>query len=231
MGGPFAAGKHAFGFCDRCGFRYPLGDLRAEVVNLEQTGIKACPECWNPDQPQNQLGRKPMVDAQALRNPRPTGATAGRGTAISYEFTDSIDGWAARDGSFTHDPANGWGTLVSTGSNPYIAHDAVLSTAVSIDPTIYTLVIMRAKTRDTSSDWDGLFRWYRTGDLIYGSRELSTPNPFSQPVMGGQWRILQWDMVGVTDWDSTVVGIRFDLFAASGVTVDIDYIRFVKPNL
>ena len=71
MGGPFAAGKRAFGFCDRCGFRYPLGDLRAEVVNLEQTGIKACPECWNPDQPQNRLGEFLVSDPQAIRNPRP----------------------------------------------------------------------------------------------------------------------------------------------------------------
>jgi len=35
------------------------------------THIKACPECWNPDQPQNRLGEFPVSDPQAIRNPRP----------------------------------------------------------------------------------------------------------------------------------------------------------------
>jgi hypothetical protein len=29
-----------------------------------------CPECWEPDQPQLQLGMFPVDDPQALRNPR-----------------------------------------------------------------------------------------------------------------------------------------------------------------
>ena len=29
-----------------------------------------CPSCWEPDQPQNQLGMYPVDDPQALRNPR-----------------------------------------------------------------------------------------------------------------------------------------------------------------
>ena len=71
MGSPFEVGKKAFGFCDRCGFRYLLVDLRVEVVDLQNTSIRVCPECFDPDQPQLQLGRYVFNDPQALRNPRP----------------------------------------------------------------------------------------------------------------------------------------------------------------
>ena len=43
MGQPFAAGKRAIGYCDRCGFQYLLSELRSEVKNLEETDVKACP--------------------------------------------------------------------------------------------------------------------------------------------------------------------------------------------
>jgi hypothetical protein len=33
--------------------------------------ILVCPTCWEPDQPQLQLGMYPVNDPQALRNPRP----------------------------------------------------------------------------------------------------------------------------------------------------------------
>ncbi|MAH49748.1 hypothetical protein CMI37_28245 [Candidatus Pacearchaeota archaeon] len=71
MGKNYAAGKKAIGFCDRCGFQYLLNTLKAEVVNLELTGFLVCYECWDPDQPQYQVGRWPFSDPQALRNPRP----------------------------------------------------------------------------------------------------------------------------------------------------------------
>ena len=67
----YAQGKKAFGFCDRCGFRYPLHILKQEVINLNRTNLLVCPECWDPDNPQNQLGRYHFSDPQALRNPRP----------------------------------------------------------------------------------------------------------------------------------------------------------------
>lgn len=67
----YAAGNKAFGFCDRCSFRYPLHELKQEVVNLNITNLLVCPECWDPEQPQNLLGRFPVNDPQALRNPRP----------------------------------------------------------------------------------------------------------------------------------------------------------------
>jgi len=57
-------------FCDRCSFRYPLGDLKYEVVKLKKTGLKVCPSCHDPDHPQLQLGLYPIQDPQALREPR-----------------------------------------------------------------------------------------------------------------------------------------------------------------
>ena len=78
----YAAGNKALGICDRCGFEYLLHELRKEVIDLFDTNIKVCPVCWDPDQPQNLLGRFPVSSPQALRNPRPdTGAAASRSLA------------------------------------------------------------------------------------------------------------------------------------------------------
>ena len=40
-------------------------------MDMEKTGLLVCEECLDPDQPQNHLGRNPVNDPQALRNPRP----------------------------------------------------------------------------------------------------------------------------------------------------------------
>ena len=66
----FAAGKHAFGFCDRCAFRYPLHELKWEFEDKRQNGLRVCSECLDPDHPQLQLGRFRVYDPQALRDPR-----------------------------------------------------------------------------------------------------------------------------------------------------------------
>lgn len=67
----FASGKHAIAECDVCGFRYKLRQLKPLVIKTKNVNILACPECWNPDQPQLSLGLYPVDDPQALRNPRP----------------------------------------------------------------------------------------------------------------------------------------------------------------
>ena len=48
----FASGRNALAECDVCGFRYRLRELKPLVVKNAVTAILACPECWNPDQPQ-----------------------------------------------------------------------------------------------------------------------------------------------------------------------------------
>ncbi len=67
----FAKGKLAFGFCDTCGQRYDLYELKIQVVAGRNTNIKNCPYCLDRDQPQYFLGRIPINDPQALRSPRP----------------------------------------------------------------------------------------------------------------------------------------------------------------
>lgn len=66
----FASGKKAIAECDRCGFRYKLKELRQLVIKTKNVNILVCPTCWEPDQPQLQLGMYPVDDPQALRNPR-----------------------------------------------------------------------------------------------------------------------------------------------------------------
>lgn len=67
----FAKGKYAFGFCDRCDFRYPLKDLKMEYVNGAPQHNRVCPSCWDSDHPQNFLWKVKTDDDQALKDPRP----------------------------------------------------------------------------------------------------------------------------------------------------------------
>jgi len=71
MGNRFASSQRALGICDVCGFQYKLRELRNVFVKRRDTNIKACPECWDPDQPQLLLGEYPVAAPQAIRNPRP----------------------------------------------------------------------------------------------------------------------------------------------------------------
>jgi hypothetical protein len=70
MGNKFASGKNAIAMCDRCGFQFKLKQLKGLVIKTKNVNILVCPSCWEPDQPQLQLGMYPVDDPQALRNPR-----------------------------------------------------------------------------------------------------------------------------------------------------------------
>jgi hypothetical protein len=48
-----------------------LKDLRTQTLKTKPWKIKVCPTCWDPDQPQLQLGMYPVNDPQAVREPRP----------------------------------------------------------------------------------------------------------------------------------------------------------------
>ena len=86
MSSKYAQGKHTIAECDRCGFRYKRKTLRELVVNEAPTNLQVCNDCWEADHPQYKVGKYPVVDPQAVMNPRPdrsleyTGApTASRG--------------------------------------------------------------------------------------------------------------------------------------------------------
>jgi hypothetical protein len=71
MPSKYASAKNSIAQCDRCGFRYKLTQLKRLVIKTKNVNILVCPECWEPDQPQLQLGMYPVNDPQAVRNPRP----------------------------------------------------------------------------------------------------------------------------------------------------------------
>ena len=64
MGNRFSSGKFSIAECDRCGQRFKLKQLKFEVIKLKLYQLKVCPECWDPDQPQLQLGMYPVDDPQ-----------------------------------------------------------------------------------------------------------------------------------------------------------------------
>lgn len=126
----YAQGKKAVGFCDRCGFEYLLKELKSETVNMVNTNLRVCPECWNPDQPQNELGRISVSDPQALRNPRPNGAGGGRQDGwLVYDFKENAEGWDADNGTVTHNPD----TESITWSYDFDADGGLVAPTISIE--------------------------------------------------------------------------------------------------
>jgi hypothetical protein len=83
MASRFSSGKFSIAECDRCGFRYKLTQLKQLVIKTKNVNIKVCPECWEPDQPQLQLGMYPVNDPQAVRDPRPD---------VSYYTATGVNG-------------------------------------------------------------------------------------------------------------------------------------------
>jgi hypothetical protein len=92
MGNKFASGKNAIAMCDRCGFQFKLKQLKGLVIKTKNVNILVCPSCWEPDQPQLQLGMYPVDDPQALRNPRKdTSYLLGGLTGLQIETVNPPD--------------------------------------------------------------------------------------------------------------------------------------------
>ena len=83
----FASGKYAIAQCDRCDQRFKLKELRTQTVKTRPFKIKVCKACWDPDQPQLQLGMFPVNDPQAVREPRPDVSYRQSGTSGLQELT------------------------------------------------------------------------------------------------------------------------------------------------
>jgi len=102
----YARGKHAFGYCDKTGFRYPLKDLVWEYKDGHRTGMRVGKDVVDPDHPQNFLGRVRVVDPQSLQNPRPDrGLQASRG----------LFGWRPVGNPLTHMTGAVGSVTVTTG--------------------------------------------------------------------------------------------------------------------
>jgi hypothetical protein len=118
MANRFASGKKAIAECDRCGFRFKLKDLKKLIIKTKQVSIKVCSQCWEPDQPQLQLGMYPVDDPQAVRNPRKDTTYVTAGTNASGNLTggsrDVQWGWNPVGGSSNFDVSLTPNYLVAT---------------------------------------------------------------------------------------------------------------------
>ena len=115
MGNRFSSGKNSIAECDRCGFRYKLKELKKLTIKTKQVTIKVCPTCWEPDQPQLQLGMYPVQDPQAVREPRRDNSYLQSGytglqLTLNTDFGDPSGGsrifqwgWAPVGGSSSND--------------------------------------------------------------------------------------------------------------------------------
>ena len=116
----YASGKHAIAECDRCGQRYMLTQLKKLTIKTKLVSIKVCPECWDPDQPQLQLGLYPVNDPQAVREPRPDTSYYTSGLAADGYISDGSRqfqwGWAPVGGASQFDSVLTPNDLISVGN-------------------------------------------------------------------------------------------------------------------
>tara|TARA_R110000796_G_scaffold189475_1_gene306337 strand:- start:2424 stop:2813 length:390 start_codon:yes stop_codon:yes gene_type:complete len=127
MGNRFASGKIAVAICDRCGFRFRLRELKELVIKTKKVNLLACPACWDPDQPQLQLGMYPVDDPQGLRNPRPDSTYLQSGV-----LADGSIGGGSRDIQWGWSPVGGGNNVVSGGTpNDLVANGFIGTVTVT----------------------------------------------------------------------------------------------------
>ena len=226
--------------CDRCGFQYKLHELQSEVVDLNVTGTLVCPECWDPDQPQLQLGRWPINDPQAIRNPRPPQSlNASRyGDALRYDF-DSSD-----EVGLPADPGAGFsltlrnlilalprGTVSwNSSSNTLISRPYSLSSPdgfstngivspwdIGLDTSLYDQVEIRVKVNDSpvpnqNASYYGAMYWRNeVAGYPYAYSAFSKSSP-DWFAMGDPYHVLNWDLRGNSDWSGTIESMYWVFF-------------------
>jgi hypothetical protein len=102
MPNQFASGKYSIAECDRCGQQFKLKQLKEEIIKTKRYNLLVCPECWDPDQPQLQLGMYPVYDPQAVRNPRRDTTYVTSGTNV-----DGFPSGGSRDIQWGWNPVGG----------------------------------------------------------------------------------------------------------------------------
>ena len=142
----YAKGKHAFGFCDRTGFRYPLKDLVPEYRNGVKTGFLVGRDIVDPDQPQNFLGRIKINDPQSLRNPRPDTALLASRAIVGFDpvgnpaviATGSVGRVSVSISETDANLVTGVSATGAVGSATVSVADRFDSTSVTLDSTSQT---------------------------------------------------------------------------------------------
>ena len=102
MSNRFSSAKNSIAECDRCGARFKLTELRKEVVKTKTYNLLVCTTCWDPDQPQLQLGMFPVDDPIGVRNPRPD-----RSYITSGLLADGYPGGGSRQIQWGWNPVGG----------------------------------------------------------------------------------------------------------------------------
>lgn len=125
----FASGKYSIAECDRCGQRYKLQELRKQVLKTKIYSIKVCASCWDPDQPQLQLGMYPVNDPQAVREPRPDTSYQ-----VSGVLDDGYNGGGSRIFQWGWAPVGG-AQANDTGLTPNVLAMAVQIGTVTVATT------------------------------------------------------------------------------------------------
>ena len=136
MPSKYASGKYAIAQCDRCDERFMLKDLKKEVIKTRLFNLKVCPECWDPDQPQLQLGMYPVDDPQAVREPRPDVSYTQSGTTglqILLTNSTTVDGFGfpsqgSRDIQWGWNPVGGASSFDSALTPNYLVLAAEVGT-------------------------------------------------------------------------------------------------------
>lgn len=117
MANRFSSGKNSIAECDRCGQRFKLKELKKLVVKTKQINYLVCSACWDPDQPQLQLGMYPVNDPQGVRDPRPDRSYVSSGllaNGFQGEGSRNIQwGWNPVGGSSQFDAVLTLNNLVS----------------------------------------------------------------------------------------------------------------------
>jgi hypothetical protein len=137
MGNRFSSGKNSIAMCDRCGARFKLTELRKEVKKTKTYNLLVCGSCWDPDQPQLQLGMYPVDDPQAVRNPRndTTYYTAGpNGLQLTVNSGGGVPTGGSRDLQWGWAPVGGASSFDAVLTPNYLVGTASVGT-VSISVT------------------------------------------------------------------------------------------------
>ena len=129
MGNRFSSGKNSIAECDRCGFQYKLTELKKEVIKTKTYNLLVCPSCWDPDQPQLQLGMYPVDDPQGVRDPRRDTTYAVSGLNVL-----GYPGGGSRDLQWGWDPIGGSSGFDAKLTPNYLAQTTYVGT-VSVNVT------------------------------------------------------------------------------------------------
>ena len=232
MSQPYAPATKALGICDRCGWTYKLKELKDEVVDLNSTGLLVCPSCFDPDQPQLQVGRWPVSDPQALRNARPdTGAPASRMIpTVDWDFIKSVDDPDGTNYLVTSSMTLVWvsgGTITLTGSTAQTDADLSrtdqlggsraietvdLSTIENVsyfDGLKYPYVRMSAQLltawvgTDGATGWAGKLYWNTVGNDVFTElNSLSVSEP-GWTAGDGVYKTVEWNLGNASIVDAT----------------------------